>query len=153
MRLNIGAGAEVIDGFESVDLIRVADHHWRMDALQVGDGEVDEIRSVHSLEHVGTKDVAKVLAEWHRALRTGGKLTVEVPDLDYVCRFWLSRENPDWAMELLFGNQAHPGEYHMTGFDENRLRLCLAAAGFELQSFRRYWSHGQDSLEAICVKP
>jgi hypothetical protein len=36
---------------------------------------------------------------------------------------------------FMYGNQAHGGDYHLTGFTEITLRVHMAAAGFEIDEF------------------
>ena len=43
-------------------------------------------------------------------------------------------EHYGWTL-CLFGSQAHPGDFHHTGFTELSLKVYLAAAGFELEAF------------------
>jgi len=40
-----------------------------------------------------------------------------------------------WSI-CLFGNQAHEGDYHHTGFTETTLKVHFLAAGFKIESFK-----------------
>lgn len=86
MRLNLGCGSSTIDrpGWVNVDLAGsdgggvVATEDMRGPIPFAYPGEVDEIVSSHSLEHV--EDPVAVLSYWFSLLRPGGVLTVAVPD-------------------------------------------------------------------------
>jgi predicted SAM-dependent methyltransferase len=49
------------------------------------DGSVDEILSVHLIEHLARWDAPFGLGEWVRVLRPGGRLVIECPNLLAAC--------------------------------------------------------------------
>lgn len=79
----------------------------RPDELPFADGEFDSVLMDNVLEHI--PDPGCLLAEAHRILRTGGRLLVGVPG----ARGWAS--DPD----------------HKVFYDEQMLRACMHAAGFD----------------------
>jgi predicted SAM-dependent methyltransferase len=93
------------------------------------------------------------LAEWLRVLRPGGLLTLQVPSLDYACRYWLAHQGELWAHQILFGNQAHAGEFHRTGWSAATLRSALEAAGFRVHDVDVVWDYAQDTLRAQALRP
>src|ERR1035437_398855 len=115
MKLDIGAGPiRHAADFTTVDAFTGADVNAQMWALPFPDGSVDEIWSSHALEHVPLERVAPTLAEWFRVLRPGGTAVIQVPNLDYAARYWLDHPGETWALQIIFGNQAHEGEFHRT---------------------------------------
>jgi predicted SAM-dependent methyltransferase len=153
-KLAIGERGQGSDGWQTFDLMDadILGFMWNIVGFNSG---VDEIRCIHALEHVEKKMVLPTLREWHRVLRPGGVLTVEVPDLDFVCRHWLTHTpgiEDAWALDIIFGRQVDEGEFHKTGFNERLLRAALVEVGFEEPKIEKIWSHGQQSLSARTVR-
>ncbi len=155
MRLDIGCGADLQDGFTGIDAYVVGPGivNAPMWALPFGDGSVELIHSSHALEHIPKRAVTVTLTEWLRVLQPGGGVQIVVPDLAWCCREWLTRLTNDWYMDIIFGNQDHEGEFHQTGFTAAILRNYLVDAGFEHVTVSTIWTHRQQSLEAIARKP
>ncbi len=156
MKLNIGAGFKKREGFVNIDKFD-ASADMRMDAadLRFPDGAIDEIYSAHMLEHVSKFEVPKVLSEWYRVLKVGGKLELELPDLEWVCRNWLSksdRERWGFFLDTIFGMETNEGEFHKTGFTKERIRQLLTDAGFSVQNVSAVWSHDQWCISVSAVK-
>jgi predicted SAM-dependent methyltransferase len=154
--LDIGCGANPIAGYTGVDLYVKADIQAPMWQLPFGDNSVDKIYSSHALEHVTKAAVVPTLKEWYRVLKVGGTLMLGVPDLEYCCRLWLAHKTNDWYMDIIFGNQDHVGEIHMTGFTKEIMLGYLEAAGFSTSKFnsvfRESSSHRQRTLVFELVK-
>jgi predicted SAM-dependent methyltransferase len=154
VRLDIGAGTDPHGpGWTTVDAYTGADVKAQMWALPFHDGAVDEIWSSHALEHVALADIAPTLSEWFRVLRPGGKATIQVPDLDYAARYWLDHPGEPWALALLFGNQAHPGEFHRTGWNLSTFRADLLTAGFRIDVLSTVWDYDQETVRAEVTRP
>lgn len=150
LRLDVGSGDNPKAGFTGVDLYATAPGivNAPMDKLPFEDETVDEIFCSHALEHIGKYEVIPTLAEFRRVLKWDGQLTIEVPDLEWVCRNWLKYKSNDWHMDAVFGDQSTPGQYHKTGFTRNIMYQYLAQAGFVGRAVdcATIWSHEQDCL-------
>ena len=150
IKLDIGCGASANKGYIGVDIDpRFKAIHSKADALPWQDGEADEVYSSHLLEH--TLEPLAMLQEWHRVLRAGGRLVVRVPNLMAWVERWLMTEGQTrWEyplVELVFGWVAEGPMRHRTGFDVERLRAMVEAAGFEVESceaVRSRHSHGPE---------
>lgn len=159
MKLDIGSGEFPAsgfgagDGWTTVDLYRPADMKADMAELPVEDGSIEAIVCSHALEHVARERVPAILAEWFRVLQVGGSLMVLVPNLDYAAKRWLETPDDERPMELLFGLQRDEGDFHRTGWNATTLERDLARAGFAVTSVETIWSHGQETLRAVCVRP
>lgn len=152
MRLDIGGGTHKCDpSFVSVD-IQGADITARMWELPFADGSIEFIWSSHTLEHAEHRMILPTLKEWFRVLNPGGAMIVRVPDFDYVAQYWLTGGDRAWAEAMVFGHQAHEGEFHKCAFTIESLRARLEEAGFEVRTMERVWSHGQETLQAVCLK-
>jgi predicted SAM-dependent methyltransferase len=128
IKLDIGAGgASKDDSFISVDkYVDTADIIADMWDLPFKDGEVDVIWASHCLEHVSKYQVLPTLLEWSRVLKVGGKLQIIVPDLSWVCAWWLKQPNVNWSLDIIFGHQHHEGEFHKTGFTPAIMEFYLS---------------------------
>ena len=153
LRLDIGAGPLRHNGFTTVDAFTDADIRAKMWDLPLAAGTVDEIWSSHALEHVPLEQVAPTLAEWFRVLREGGTAIIQVPNLDYACHYWLSHPGETWALQIIFGNQAHKGEFHQTGWSPATLRAAIEAAGFVVDRLAVTDDYNQETLRAEVQKP
>lgn len=159
LRLNVGCGNMLMEGYTNVDLY-ISDPavlNVAADSLPFSNNSVDEIYSSHLLEHISHLQTEKVLAEWFRVLKPDGTLQLIVPDLEWCLRNWLALpESQRWGFPLhtLFGLQIHPGEYHYTGFTVPRLTQLLQSMGFtNVAAESRYDpAHAQNSIWASALK-
>ncbi len=111
----------------------VVDRYASVDALPFPPGSADEIRSVQVLEHVEMKRVPEVLRHWHRVLKVGGLVHVDVPDFEETARRLLAQPDEpakDWYYRLVYGSQKNPYAFHRSGFSPARLERLLRDAGF-----------------------
>lgn len=154
MKLDIGNGPLDAHGpdFVTIDAYAPADICADMWSLPFPDGSVSEIWSSHALEHIARAKVMPTLREWHRVLEPGGVATISVPDLDYAVRYWLAHKGQDRALQLLFGNQKHDGEYHRTGWSLRSLRADVEGAGLVVRRLNSIWDHAQQTLRVVAVK-
>lgn len=110
MKLNLGCGNQVVDGWINVDyflgarlvkipgfslfnsVFRMFDMEWDKrillhdltTPLPWGDGEASAIYTSHTLEHLNKEDGSALVHEAHRVLSPGGILRIIVPDLNVV---------------------------------------------------------------------
>ena len=157
IRLNLGCGEDRREGYINVDAyVPTADLQMNIFDLQMDDGVVDEIFSSHMLEHLGKYEVPKVLTEWHRVLKPGGVLRLNLPDLEWSMTQWLrtpEEQRWGWALDTIYGLQTHDGEYHKTGFTVTRAEQLMEAAGFAQVKVSWTWSHGLRCLWVEAVRP
>jgi len=79
MKLHLGCGRRFIPGFVHIDVVDHphVDHVSSIDNLSfLQDGSVELIYNCHVLEHFKRREIARVLAEWHRVLAPGGRLRI-----------------------------------------------------------------------------
>lgn len=137
VRLNLGAGAHPLDGYENLDRATGQEIY----PLPHADGTVAEIRASHVLEHFSHREVPAVLADWVRALEPGGRLAVAVPDFEVVARAYLSgAQLPTEA--YVMGGHVDGNDRHGAIFDEESLRDHLRRAG--LHGVQRWQSSVAD---------
>lgn len=153
LKLDIGAGNAPRDAtFKTVDKFTKADYKADMWAIPLPDNSVDEIWSSHALEHLSMAQVPPTLKEWFRILKVGGRAEIEVPNFDYVARYWFTGADRSWAEAMVFGNQAHAGEFHKCAFTSDLLKGDLEAAGFTVKRIEIVWSHSQETIKAVIHK-
>lgn len=106
---------------------------------------VDAVWSSNNLEHVFAHEVPLALSEFHRVLRPGGAVYVQVPDLTLPMKavargrledpIYTSAAGPISALDMIFGfgRAIERGEHHMahrTAFTEQTLRRKFVRAQF-----------------------
>jgi hypothetical protein len=140
-KLNIGCGFDKRADYLNIDVhpecepdILVQDN----DLSQLPDGYFEEIRAWDVLEHIPHASTVTALLDWSALLKIGGKLVLQTSSIYGVVDEM--RKSPSFETEYnwtkcLFGNQAHPGDFHYCGFTESTLRVFLRAAGFDARSF------------------
>ena len=94
-----------------------------------------EIYASHVLEHLGYhKELPAALREFNRVLVPDGLLRVSVPDLETLCRLYLdpelSTQQRTRVMQMMFGAQSSPADFHHVGLNEELLRAFLGDARF-----------------------
>ena len=154
IRLDIGSGPVPEPGHIGIDKYVTLPNIVNADMwdLPYESNEVDGIFSSHALEHIPKKHVIPTLREWHRVLKPGAVAHIRVPDLEWCVTEWLKTKCNDWNMDTIFGNQDHPGEFHLTGFTVEIMHHYLIAAGFVHVQASAIMSHRQRTLVFIATK-
>ena len=125
LRLNIGGGAVRIEGFTTVDRWCGSEAY----PLQWEDNSVEEIRASHILEHFPMNQTEKVLADWVRVLKPGGKIKISVPDITKVAKEIVDPKGGYDPNMVVYGAQSDENNFHKAGFDEVGLLLTMQRAG------------------------
>ena len=153
VRLNIGCGPIIRDGWLNVDIDPRLDGAIYMDAtepLPLRDSSVDVAYSEHMIEHVPLSAAVAMLRELHRVMKPGGKLRIATPDMDNILQLkraapsnlqlhyiqWSNKEfgdglertspqNACYAMNRMF----HAWEHRFI-YDRATLASVIAEAGF-----------------------
>jgi len=101
-KLNLGCGDKILPGYINVDVAgsrqgRKPDVLCDLRRLKpFADNEIDEILSVHVVEHFWRWEVVDVVKEWVRVLKPGGMMVIECPNLLTACQEIM--QNPDTAI-------------------------------------------------------
>src|SRR5690349_11175688 len=120
VKLHLGSGAVRWQDFINVDLHPydpsvqdtartgcVADVFADMRSLGLPDETVDEIFTSHTVDHFTRWEAIDMFRDWHRMLKPGAKLVIEVADF-VRCIVWLlhpNREKRQAALNQFYGNQ------------------------------------------------
>ena len=101
IRLNLGCGARRIDGWINIDNYDYdprdtsrtgSAYDLKMDIrqLEVMPETADMIMLVHVMEHFPRWEAVAMVKHYYECLRPGGKLVVEMPDLDKCIEWYLA---------------------------------------------------------------
>ena len=137
LKLNIGAGNQKIEGWKSVDLY--ADADYKLDAKKlegIQDGSVDQIMSIHMIEHISPFDVGPMFREWYRVLKPGGKVIIECPDILALCTEFVNADKGTryHLLNCVYGTGTLGQPTftpHLYGWYEEILVEHLVGAGFK----------------------
>lgn len=96
IKLNLGCGDKILDGYINVDIApsrlgKRPNIICDLRSLSVIKSDVvNEILSIHVIEHFWRWEVRDVLREWIRVLKPGGKMILECPNLISACEALLA---------------------------------------------------------------
>jgi len=127
---------------------------------------VDAVYSSHNLEHLAEHEVPLALSEFYRVLKPGGKLVVEVPDIQSVAEaipkvglhgvLYQAPCGPISPADVLYGLRSEVASgnsfyAHKSGFTEESLRDAIAKAQFGNVVVVRYAE--RFALSATATRP
>ena len=152
IRLHLGCGPNVFDGYINVEGDYILNHkggpkegvviHNITEAYPLPDDSVDEILSVHVIEHIMPNDIPAMFAEWKRILKPTGFVAVEWPDLLKMCQYIVYHPDSLWSDDKkvlkqsvagIFGNIARykdPAMLHKWGYSEESMIKLFEKHGF-----------------------
>lgn len=139
MKLHLGCWHRFIPGFIHIDLCDMPhiDYKTSIDNLyMIEDESVDLIYSSHSFEYFDRIEAPKVLKEWKRVLKKGGKLRLAVPDFDKLIEVYKLTNNINTILGPLYGRmeintpQGKKVLYHKTVYNFKSLKELLEENGF-----------------------
>jgi predicted SAM-dependent methyltransferase len=135
-----------VDGREEVtpDIICPLDH------VPIQDAFADMIFSCHAIEHFSPDDVFKVLREWLRILKMGGKIHIITPNLAWAAKRILDGIMDGITMSVFNGGQTNPYDTHKCVFTAESLTGLLTTA--KLSDIEVTTSEGGFNLVAKATK-
>lgn len=87
VKLNLGCGQYKMDGYVNVDKYdHRADLHMDISDLNFVENSVDEIIGIHIFEHLNPYKVSTYLSDWFKMLKPQGKLILEMPNIEDICK-------------------------------------------------------------------
>jgi len=135
LRVNVGAGHITRDEYVNVDLRDLPGIDIVADIrdLPFQQEQLKEIYSAHLLEHFPVEELRRViLPRWVSLLEDGGKLVSVVPDVETMVAERAAGRIPfDEFVEVMYGGQEYPGDFHFSGFSKETLAGLLEDAGLE----------------------
>jgi SAM-dependent methyltransferase len=163
MKLNLGCGGDVREGWLNIDVRKT---HPKVLVLDLEkellrpfpDGSVDEILAKDFIEHLSWRVVEDFLRDCYRVLKRGGRMFIQVPDLEAIARKVIL--NPDFKYGDLsgwkaisfwvYGGQEYSENTHKAGFTILTLKQLLESIGFVVEKIG-----GDGGTNIVCwvVKP
>lgn len=147
MKVHFACGKHIWDGFYNIDAVRDPKatrdpellFEFRFDGgklveqLPLADGCATELHAMHIIEHFYRYDVDAAVAEWKRILRQGGKIVLELPNLEAAARNLLAGMRDQMTMWALYGDPGHGSPYmvHRWGYTPQTIQSLLAFHGFD----------------------
>lgn len=148
MKLNLGCRDDVREGYVNIDRYYEAPHVINLDvcALDYLDNSVEEILAHSILEHLHRDDARRAIKEWARVLQPGGTLSLIVPDLRSMAK-WFAEEKFERVVGQLYGtNEA--GQWHRSAWWHEELETQLNRAGLRVVG----WDRWMDDIKLRAVK-
>ena len=182
MKLNLGCGPKILDGYVNVDKYS----YYKPDVIHdlekfpypFEDNSIDEIYSSHVLEYFDKFESLDVLSEWRRVLKKNGILRLAVPNFTSLVEVYNLTNSIDNVIGPIIGRwEINKAEkiYHKQIFDFKSLKNQLEHVGYRdvdywewkdfISNYPDYDDHSQAyfphmdkengihvSLNVICIK-
>jgi predicted SAM-dependent methyltransferase len=134
LKLNLGCGTDIKEGFLNIDIRTLEGVGLVMDVSNLDshftDDSVDEIDAYDVLEHFSFTRTTDILKNWISKLKSGGKIIVRVPDLQKILTELTTSKLPIFeAQRLVYGGQDYPHNFHCAGFTQGMLEGLLLGCG------------------------
>ena len=147
VRLHLGCGSRLFDGYINIDGEYMQGTpgitiHDLLNPFPLPENCVDEILSVHVIEHVMPDKVPGLIKEWLRILRPGGYVAVEWPDILKMCQYIVQDPTRLYSSDKrvrkrgiagIFGNIVRyqdPVMLHKWGYSADSMSLMFKEAWF-----------------------
>ena len=145
MKIAVGTGALIMNGYKKND-IRDLPHidfvcpAWELDNF-VEPNSVELFYSNHFFEHLTFERGEKVLEVWYKLLRNGGKVSMQLPNMEVFVKHWIDgiKNNDDelfdFATKGFWGwqRESELGELwdvHKSGYTARSLERLVVKKGF-----------------------
>ena len=150
--LNIGSCDVRVDGAMNFDM-----NHGEVSPDVCGDTRQlpfkDEsfkgVIAHHVLEHINDRHHKRVVFEWRRIIKEGGKISIKCPDFEGLCKHYVSNYlgcKETWHQHI-FGRQGFSGDTHLSGISREYLTELLFLFGFHDLK----WEEGLKAMPELAV--
>jgi predicted SAM-dependent methyltransferase len=145
MKLNLGCGNDIRSGYINIDVRKTRAEVLQVDLEKeflrfIPDNSVDELLLKDFLEHLSWRVVENFLKDCFRVLKKGGKIIIQVPDIEAIVQQVV--QNPNYKFGDLegfkaisywiYGAQDYPENTHKAGFTKLTLKKLLEQIGFSI---------------------
>lgn len=178
MKLHLGCGKNIKEGYINIDGFVKGKNITNMDILNMTypNNSVDEILAEHLFEHIPFKDEERLFKECFRLLKKGGKLIVETPDMEWLCKQFLEAKDEfnsfyqvgavdhyfghgksieyRWGMITthFFGNQNGGGQFHYNGYTKEKFIAISKLLKFKDCTVEKLFNKGAQAIRATFTK-
>ncbi|MFN3531093.1 MAG: glycosyltransferase [Candidatus Brocadia sp.] len=149
IRLNLGCGTDIRQGYVNIDQRRIKGVNQIADVsnLPYKSESVVEVLANDVIEHFPREQTEAVLNEWIRVLRPGGILKIQCPDVRTLANGLISNVIPvNEFSRRIYGGQNYGGNFHYAGFDIPEMKRMLRRLGMRPQQVSAY--NGNFSITA-----
>lgn len=165
IRLNIGSGGIEHRGYLSVDFYdQRANIIMDVTQLDFEENSVTEILAVHVFEHLNPYHCLDILKRWRKILKPGGKLIMEMPDIEALCKRFVTANTGEryGILNAVYGSvnttsEGGPDKItspHLFGWWPQSLWDHLSNAGFVNIVFGpEIFPHPESNLHVEATKP
>jgi len=119
-----------------VDIRDECEPDYRCDARQLpfDEAHFDIVFCSHVLEHFDRHEFEDLIIEWLRVLKWNGELRMIIPDLAWAAKRLLEHngEMDVHALNVFYGSQDYPENFHKNGFTLGHLKAELKKKGMEI---------------------
>ncbi len=163
MKLNLGCGGDIREGYVNIDVRRTDNRVLVLDLekellSRFQDQSVEEIIAKDFIEHVSWRRVEDLLRDCYRVLKKGGRMYIQVPDLEAIARkvildpSFCHGDLCGWkAISFwVYGGQDYPENTHKAGFTIPTLKRLLESIGFVVEKIE---NDGGTNIICWVVKP
>ena len=112
----------------------VADRFADITTLDYPEDSIHEIICIQTFEHLSRQEASQALTCWHKILKPGGRLLIDVPDFEKLILLYLAQRTEvdrEWHYRMIFGSQKNEGAFHKDGYSLCKLYEMLEAHGFK----------------------
>jgi len=142
LKLNLGCGKDIREGYVNIDLHSDPVHEskvLKMDVTNLSEfktDSVDEILALDIIEHHPGIKIEKIIQEWIRVLKPGGKILIRTPDIEVVCEIYFKQAKEgkiNWKRlsDIIYGSQITQYQFHCIMFSFDWLKQLLEKYGVE----------------------
>lgn len=124
MKLNLGCGGDIREGWVNIDLFVDIPGVTKADIcdLQLPPDSVDYIIAQDVIEHISHRRVKDVFRSWVKLLAQKGQIEIRCPDSEAQCRALLNKTWDSAVFSyMMFGAQDHTGNEHRCGWTQRDL--------------------------------
>ena|SRR5271166_6485531 len=147
MKYHLGCGSQYLPGYLNVDF--PSTHHnvnhdvvadLYTDIMTMSYDDCEEIRSHHFFEHFNYFDTMVLLFKWTNSFNMGGKLIIDLPDLEELCKAYLAADSQTKFLvaRYMYGSHEADWAYHINGWSKDTLTFILNELGYVIDNIEKY---------------
>tara|TARA_R110000868_G_scaffold52597_4_gene165950 strand:- start:1648 stop:2130 length:483 start_codon:yes stop_codon:yes gene_type:complete len=157
VRLHLGSGDKHWPLWVNVDAHGEPDVVSDCKKLPFDTDYADEIQAIHFIEHIARMSVDNMLMDWHRVLKRGGKLVVELPCLNKMAQHIVDgNKNIRMTTLGIFGDprDKKPGMMHQWAWTKEELSETMRNVGFkDVTVLEPVFHHAVRDMRIEAIKP
>lgn len=146
IRLNLGCGDKLLSGYINIDIAPSRkgikpDKIMDLKHLDYCDNSIDEILSIHVIEHFYYWEAENLVKEWQRVLKNNGRIIIECPNILFAAKMLsknpkqinINKKTDQMTLWPLYGDPSwqDPLMCHKWGYTPDTLKHLLESAGFQ----------------------